>query len=197
MKQINKSFDKNLNETIKVKKSLKGNLKEIDKAIKRITETFINGGKVIFCGNGGSAADAQHLTAELLVRLNPKVNRKSLPAISLAQDVSTITACSNDYSFEEIFSRNLNSLGNKNDLLVAISTSGKSKNVINVLKMAKKKKIYSISFLGNNGGKCSEITDLPIIVKSKNTARIQEAHIFLGHYILDMVEKELRYKSFI
>lgn len=197
MKNNQKDFKNSLKENLKITKSLNKNLNQINKAIEKITDTFSAGGKIMFCGNGGSAADAQHLTAELLVRLKPSFNRQSLPAISLAQDISTITACSNDFSFDKIFSRNLSSLGKKNDLLFAISTSGNSKNIINVLKEAKKKKIYSISLLGSSGGKCSKITNLPIIVKSKNTARVQEAHIFLGHFILQMVEKKLKSLSLI
>ena len=104
------------------------------------------GGKILLCGNGGSAADAQHLSAEFLVRLDPKRNRTPIPAISLATDISTITACSNDFTFDRIFSRNLEALGSRNDILIAISTSGKSKNIIEALKVAKKKKILSVGF---------------------------------------------------
>jgi D-sedoheptulose 7-phosphate isomerase len=197
MKVNQKNFKNSLKENLKVTKSLDKNFIQINKAIEKISDIFSSDGKIMFCGNGGSAADAQHLTAELLVRLNPSFSRKSLPAICLAQDVSTITACSNDLSFDKIFSRNLSSLGKENDLLFAISTSGNSKNIINVLKEAKKKKIYSIALLGSNGGKCLKLTNLPIIVKSKNTARIQEAHIFLGHFILQMVEKKLKSLSLI
>lgn len=146
------------------------------------------GGKIMFCGNGGSAADAQHLTAELLVRLRPTKNRNPIPAISLAMDTSTITACSNDYDYERLFSRNFKALHNKNDILFAISTSGNSKNIINVLKEAKKLKITSIALLGNKGGNAKNYCDIPLIVKSNSVARIQEAHIFLGHYILEKLE---------
>ena len=137
------------------------------------------------------AADAQHLSAEFLVRLRPEINRKPLPIINLAQDISTITACANDYSFDKLFSRNLEALYSPGDLLVAISTSGNSKNILDVLKFAKKNKIFSISFLGNNGGKAKKITDLPILIKSKNVARIQECHIFIGHILLEWVETKL------
>ena len=103
-------------------------------------------------------------------------------------DTSTITACGNDYDFDRLFSRNFTALNNKNDLLFAISTSGNSRNIINVLKEAKKLKISSIALLGNKGGKAKKYSDIPLIVKSDNVARIQEAHIFLGHYILEKVE---------
>ena len=143
----------------------------------------------MLCGNGGSAADAQHLAAEFLIRLRPNINRKPIPAITLAQDTSTITACGNDYSYDILFSRCLEALGKKQDILIIISTSGNSRNIVNVLKQAKKMNIFTIGFLGNNGGKSKKICDLPLIVNSKNTARIQESHIFLGHYIFEQVEE--------
>ena len=121
--------------------------------IEVIAKSLRSGGKILLCGNGGSAADSQHLAAELLVRLRPHVNRIPLPAISLVMDSSTMTACANDYSFKYLFSRNLKALGNKNDVLIAISTSGNSENIIEVLKEAKKKSIFSISMLGGSGGK--------------------------------------------
>ena len=147
------------------------------------------GGKLLLCGNGGSAADAQHLAAEFLVRLRPSVNRKAIPAISLAQDTSTLTACGNDYSFDDIFVRTLQAIGSKKDILICISTSGNSKNIIKVLKEAKKKNIFTIGFLGKNGGKAKKNCDIKLIVKSNVTARIQECHIFLGHFILQSVEE--------
>ncbi len=113
--------------------------KDIIKIINKITSLIERGGKILFCGNGGSAADAQHLAAEFLIRLRTNVNRKPLPALSLATDTSTITACGNDYSFEDIFSRVFNAISSKNDILFVISTSGNSKNIIKVLKDAKKK----------------------------------------------------------
>ena len=155
------------------------------------SDAIQRGNKLMLCGNGGSAADAQHLAAEFLIRLDPKKNRNPIPAMSLATDVSTILACGNDFSFNKVFSRNLEALGNKNDILIAISTSGKSKNILEVLKTAKRKNIYSIGFYGNNGGTAKKITNLNLIVKSKNTARIQETHILLGHYIFYEVEKRI------
>ena len=145
----------------------------------------------MLCGNGGSAADAQHLAAEFLIRLKPDINREPIPAIALAQDTSTITACGNDYKFQDHFARILYALGDKNDVLIVISTSGNSKNIINVLRQAKKKKIFSIGFLGNLGGKAKKLCNISLIVDSKITARIQESHIFLGHYIFEKVENEL------
>jgi len=189
--EIKNNLIKKINESIIVKKSLLEQEKFILSARDKIYQSILKNKKIFFCGNGGSASDAQHLTAELLIRLRPNINRKSIAAICLNMDTSTLTACSNDYSFNYIFSRPLSALGKKNDVLVVISTSGNSKNIIEVLKLAKKKKIFSIAFLGNKGGKAKKYCDLPIIVGSKITARIQETHIFLGHYILEEVETKL------
>lgn len=164
---------------------------KINSAIKLVHKTVKKNKKIFICGNGGSAAHAQHLAAEFLVRLRPKINRRPFAAISLAQDVSTITACANDYDYKEIFSRNLEALGQKNDLLIVISTSGNSKNIVKVLEKAKRKKIRSISLLGMNGGKSRGLADINIVLKEKNVARIQEAQIFLGHYIFEKAEDKL------
>ena len=143
------------------------------------------------CGNGGSAADAQHLAAEFVVRLNKNKNRRALPMLSLALDSSTVTAGGTDLSFQNIFSRSLEAIGQKGDLLIVISTSGMSKNIIEVLKKAKKMKIKSIALLGSGGGKAKTIADLSIIVPNNNTASIQEPLIFLGHFVLNAVEEKL------
>lgn len=164
---------------------------EIHSSIKKIYSTLRKGGKIFLCGNGGSAADAQHLSAEFLIRLRRNVKRGPFPVISLALDTSTITACGNDLGFEKLFQRNLNALGTKKDLLIVLSTSGMSKNILNVLKYAKKNKIYTISLLGNKGGNAKKFSNLNIIVPSSNTARIQESHIFLGHFIFEQVENLL------
>ena len=182
------NLEKQVNENIKTHLSLIKLSDEIDKAIKVISKKLQNGGKLLLCGNGGSAADAQHLAAEFLIRLRPNINRRAIPAISLAQDTSTLTACGNDYSFEDIFSRTLQAIGTKKDILICITTSGNSKNILKVLKEAKKKNIFTIGFLGNNGGKAKKNCDIKLIVNSTNTARIQECHIFLGHFILQNVE---------
>ena len=186
---------KTIENSFKAKKSLLLIEDKISLAIDIIFEKLLKGGKILLCGNGGSAADAQHLAAEFLVRLNPKINRMPIPAISLATDVSTISACGNDFSFNKIFSRNLEALGSKNDILIVISTSGQSKNILEVLKTAKKKKIFSIGFLGKDGGKAKKNTNLYLIVKSSNVARIQETHILLGHFIFNEVEKKILKKN--
>jgi D-sedoheptulose 7-phosphate isomerase len=184
-------FVQEINNTIKLKKKLIKLEKKIYLAAEMIYKTLATNNKVFICGNGGSAADAQHLAAEFMVRLRPNINRKPYPVISLSLDTSTITACSNDYSFDDLFSRNLIGLSKPNDLLISISTSGNSKNIIKVLKTAKRIKVKSISFLGNKGGNAKNLSDLDIIVPSNKTARIQEAHMFLGHYIFETVEDEL------
>jgi D-sedoheptulose 7-phosphate isomerase len=195
--KLSNNLIKKIEESIVAKKSLLKQEKFISLAQDKIYKSILKNKKIFFCGNGGSASDAQHLTAELLIRLRPNINRKSIPAISLHMDASTLTACSNDYSFNYIFSRPLSALGQKHDILVVISTSGNSKNILEALKLAKKKKIFSIAFLGKKGGKAKILCDLPIIVESNITARIQEAHIFLGHYILEGVEtKLLKNKNF-
>tara|TARA_B110000483_G_scaffold239605_1_gene318438 strand:- start:4390 stop:5004 length:615 start_codon:yes stop_codon:yes gene_type:complete len=188
---VNLDLKKTIENSIKAKKSLLLIEDKISLAINTIFKKLSDGGKIFLCGNGGSAADAQHLAAEFMIRLNPKINRMPIPAISLATDVSTISACGNDFSFNKIFSRNLEALGSEKDILIAISTSGQSKNILEVLKTSKRKKIFSIGFLGNGGGKAKKITNLNLIVKSSNVARIQETHILLGHFIFNEIEKKI------
>lgn len=188
---------KDIEESILVKKSIIFHEKKIKRLVKIISNKLSFGGKILLCGNGGSAADAQHIAAEFLVRLRHNIDRKALPAISLATDTSTITACSNDYNFNKIYSRTFEALANKNDILIAISTSGNSKNIIEVLKVAKKRKIFSVAFLGNNGGVAKRYCDIDLIINSKKTSRIQEAHIFLGHHIAEQIENFLILKKYL
>tara|TARA_B110000971_G_C20008168_1_gene500265 strand:- start:1551 stop:2114 length:564 start_codon:yes stop_codon:yes gene_type:complete len=184
-------FRKTLEENIKIKRKLIKLENKINIIINLITNCLQKKGKVLICGNGGSAADAQHLAAEFLIRLRPKVNRAPYPVMSLAMDTSTLTACGNDIGFNKIFARNLEAFGKTNDLLLVISTSGKSKNIINVLKTAKKNKITSIGFLGSGGGEAKKLSNYSLVVPSSITARIQECHIFLGHFIFEQVENNL------
>lgn len=164
---------------------------EIEKVISVITDCIKSGRKILICGNGGSAAEANHLAAEFLVRLKPDNNRPAIPIISLSQNSSVITACGNDFGFDNIFSRTLEGLGNTGDVLISLSTSGNSANVLNVIKSAKNKKIKTISFLGKNGGAVKNLSDIELLVPSENVARIQECHLFLGHFIFSEVEKKL------
>ena len=180
-----------ISEDIILKKKLIRFDKKIIKIIDFLSFKFKNGNHVFICGNGGSAADAQHLSAEFLVRLRPKINRKPYPLINLLQDSSTFSACSNDYSFNQIFKRNLDALGKEGDVLICLSTSGNSKNIYRVIKFAKKRKIFTITFLGKKGGVCKSLSDIELIIPSNNTAKIQECHMMLGHYILEKVEDNL------
>ena len=147
-----------------------------------------NGGKIMFCGNGGSAADAQHIAAELLVRLRSDRDRGALPALTLAQDPSTMTACGNDYGYDFIFERTLRGLGQKGDVLVGITTSGNSGNVIKAMEAAKEMGITVFGFLGGTGGKAVPLCDEAFIVPAKDTGRIQEAHITAGHVLVELIE---------
>ena len=185
------NFEKTIETSILLKKKLFYLKNEINKIVFEVFNCLKKGNKIMICGNGGSAADAQHLAAEFLIRLNPKINRRPFPVLNLAQDTSTITACGNDLGYENIFLRNLMAFGKKSDLLILISTSGNSKNVIKAANYAKKNNIKCIGFLGNKGGLVKKYCNYKLIVPSNNTARIQECHIFFGHYIFNEVEKLL------
>lgn len=162
-----------------------------------IADSISGGGKLLLCGNGGSAADAQHLAAEFLIRLTSDVNRESIPALSLAQDTSTLTACINDYGSDDIFKRVFSALSSTGDTLLAITTSGNSKNIIETLKEARERKIFSLGFLGNGGGEALSYCDLAFVVPSKITARIQECHITAGHALLQYIEDSLLEKGWL
>ena len=189
MNKIKKLFE----ESIKIKKEIlnSNTLDVIERMGDEISNSIKNGGKVMLCGNGGSAADAQHLAAEMLIRLRPNNNREGVPAIALAQDVSTITACGNDFGFDRLYERVLESLGNPGDVLIAITTSGNSLNIINAIRLARKKKIKVFGFLGAGGGKALKICDEAFLVPSKDTGRIQESHITAGHALMEHVEDKL------
>ena len=156
-----------------------------------IAHSIENNGKIMLCGNGGSAADAQHLAAEMLVRLRPMNNREGIAAIALAQDTSTITACGNDFGYDTLYERVLRSLGKKGDCLIGITTSGNSKNVILAMKAAKKMNIKVFGFLGCKGGDALKYCDEVFVVPSNDTGRIQEAHITAGHALMEYIEDKL------
>ncbi len=151
-----------------------------------LIRTLESGGKVLFCGNGGSAADSQHLAAELLGRY--KRNRKGLPALALSTDTSVLTSVGNDFGFETVFSRQVEAIGKAGDLLIGISTSGKSPNVMQALKKARDMGLATAAFLGNAGTAMDKLADIAIHVPSTETARIQEGHIAVGHIVCDIVE---------
>lgn len=166
---------------------------EIERTINEITRCLKKNNKIVIFGNGGSAADAQHIAAELIGRYQKE--RKSYPAIALTSNSSSITALANDYSFERVFSRQCESLVSRGDIAIGISTSGNSKNVKNGLISAKKKGAITIGLLGNRGGNIKSITDISIVVDSKSTPRIQEAHRTIYHIICEMVENNLTSRS--
>jgi len=170
-------------------------LKTCKKDILKVTEIIINavktGNKLLFCGNGGSAADCQHLATEFMIRLSHNIHRPAIPAIAITTDSSNLTAGGNDIGFENIFARNVEGLGNKGDILIGISTSGNSKNILNAFAKAKEKGIVRIGFLGKTGGNMIQYSDYSICIPSLNVQRIQEGHITAGHIICEIVERTL------
>jgi D-sedoheptulose 7-phosphate isomerase len=168
--------------------TLKNNLNQINDAKQIIHNAIINGNKIIFFGNGGSASDAQHLSAELIGRFLKE--RKPLASISLSTDTSALTAIANDYGYSQIFSRQIEGIANEGDILIGISTSGNSDNIIKALSLKNNLMLKTIGLLGKNGGLAKDLCDIPIIVDSKNTARIQEAHILIGHIICELIDNE-------
>jgi D-sedoheptulose 7-phosphate isomerase len=147
------------------------------------------GGKILFCGNGGSAADCQHLAAEFVGRFI--LERRALPALALTTNSSILTALGNDYGFEQVFSRQIQALGRPGDVAIGISTSGNSPNVVAAMREARKRGLKTIGFAGKDGGALATCVDIPIVVRSPNTARIQECHITIGHLICELAEKDL------
>ena len=185
-------IQREIQESIELKNLVKEKLSEkIVEAAHALAECIKNGGKLLLCGNGGSAADAQHLAGELVVRLSSDYTRSALPAITLSSNDYVLTACANDFGFEQVFSRQIEALGKPEDLLLCISTSGNSPNLITAANKAKEKKMKTVGLLGRDGGKLKELSDLSIIVPSNNTPRIQEIHIFICHILCELVEKEL------
>ncbi len=164
---------------------------DISKAIDFIIRAFNNKKKIMLCGNGGSAADAQHLAAEFVIRLSPNIKRPGLPAIALTTDTSNLTAGANDIGYDNVFARSVEALGQEGDILIGISTSGNSPSVNNAFIKAREMKINTIGFLGKEGGKAKELCDIAIIVPSDDTQRIQEGHITIGHIIFQEVEQEM------
>jgi len=151
-----------------------------------ISKAFKNHRKLMLCGNGGSAADAQHIAAEFVNRF--LLDRYPLPAMALTTDTSIITSIANDYSYEKIFSKQIQALGVKGDILLAISTSGNSNNILSAIRTAKEKGLYTVGLIGGDGGKMLTLVDLPLVVESNETPRVQETHILAGHLICELVE---------
>ncbi len=183
-----------LEESANIKRVMAQNLSDIIAgAAQMILNAYKAGGKVLLIGNGGSAADAQHIAAELIGRF--KLERKGLPAIALTTNTSTLTALANDYTYDTVFSRQLEALANEKDVLIAITTSGSSPNILKAAEMAHSKGVIVIGLTGENGGKLKDMADLTIMVPSNNIARIQEAHITIGHIICHVVETGLSNES--
>ena len=175
-------------ESAKIKNEMVNkSIESIEKAAQLLIESVKDGGKILWCGNGGSAADAQHLATELMGGMSDH-DRRPIPSIALTTDSSFITAWSNDTDFDSIFSRQVQGLGEEGDVLVGISTSGNSENIINALKQAKFKKLKTIAFSGKTGGSLDGIADVTIKVPSDNTQRIQESHIMIGQILCSLIE---------
>ena len=181
---LNESFN-NLQKII----NDKGLITEIEIVTKKVIQAFKHGNKLLLCGNGGSASDAQHIAAELSGRFNKE--RKPLYAEALHVNSSYMTAVSNDYGFESTYSRMLEAIGKKGDVLIALSTSGNSENVVNAVKMANSLGMLSVGMSGATGGKIKDLCQHNIIIPSSNTARIQEAHIIVGHIFCQIIEEKL------
>jgi len=188
MEEIKKIIEESI-ETKKRFLDVEGNLKSIGIAVNVIVESFKNGGKVLICGNGGSAADAQHIAGELVDRF--LLDRKGLPVIALTTDSSVITAWGNDKDFNKIFERQVEALGKQGDVLIGISTSGNSENVVKGMEKAKENGMRIVSLTGKDGGKIKELSDVNINVESSETPRIQECHSVIYHIICELVEKEM------
>ncbi len=181
-----------LNESSETKLKIKDQLtEEILKAVDILVQSFKDGNRLLLCGNGGSAADCQHIAAEFMIRLSHTIQRPALPAIALTTDSSNLTAGGNDIGFENVFARNVEGLGAIGDVLLTISTSGNSKNIIKAVEKAHSKGMKVIGFLGGSGGELKSLVDLPIIIPSSNVQRIQEGHITVAHIICELVEYKL------
>jgi D-sedoheptulose 7-phosphate isomerase len=184
MKEIIKN---SLYDSLKVKEAfVNNNISEIILIAEKIVVAFTNDRKLMLCGNGGSAADAQHIAAEFIGRF--ELERPPLPAIALSTDTSVITCIGNDYSFNDIFSKQVKAIGLEEDILMAISTSGNSPNIICAVEAAKDMGIYVVGLAGNDGGKLKDLSDFCLVVNSNSTARIQESHILAGHIICRLVD---------
>lgn len=187
---MRKRIEEILTESINIKKQIiAGTTDIIEKIVNRICASLRKGGKIILFGNGGSAADAQHIAAEFVGRFQKE--RRALAAIALSTNTSILTALANDYGYASVFKRQIEALADKNDIVLAISTSGTAENVNEAVKFAASNNIQTIALSGKDGGELAKLSDTTLIVPSVVTARIQEAHITIGHIICQLVEEEL------
>ncbi len=166
-------------------------LDDVLSAVQMISQALHSGHKVMLCGNGGSAADSQHLAAEFTNRLRPDLQRPAMAALALTTDTSFLTSNGNDYGFEHIFERQVEGLGRDGDVLIGISTSGNSRNVVRAVQLCRGRQIATIGLLGGSGGQLRALVDLAIVVPSTSTQHIQEAHITIGHIVAELVEQRL------
>jgi len=164
-------------------------LNKIEQVAQMCVELYRGSNKTILAGNGGSAADAQHIAAELVGRYG--FDRPSIPSLALTTDTSKLTAIGNDYGYDKIFSRQLEGMGQDGDIFIGISTSGNSANIINAFKSAKEKNIATVALVGKDGGEMAKLADIALVVPSDSTPRIQESHILIGHILCDIIEKEI------
>jgi len=190
---MNEIIRKHLDEHQSVLSTLTSLAPQIEKVAKNMIQTLQNGKTIFWCGNGGSASDAQHLAGELVGRFVG--DRKALKSISLNADSAVMTCIVNDYGYKHIFSRQVEGLGVEGDVLVGITTSGNSENVLNALAIANQKKMTTVGFLGKGGGKALSLAKEAIVIDSNTTARIQEMHITIGHILCDLIEEGLHLKS--
>ena len=189
MKHTSSNLNRAIDDSVRMLESLKNLEPQVGRAADLIGESFRTGNKLLVCGNGGSAADASHFATELVVRFTK--DRRALPAICLTGDSGILTAAGNDYGFDEIFARQVAAFGVPGDVLICLTTSGKSKNVVRALEEAKARKLKTISFLGRDGGSTVGIADIDLLVKDDSTARIQEAHQLVIHVLCEIIEAQL------
>jgi D-sedoheptulose 7-phosphate isomerase len=182
--QIKKSYE--TKQTIYENEDL---LNKIEKVAQMCVELYRGDKKTMLAGNGGSAADAQHIAAELVGRYG--FDRPSIPSLALTTDTSNLTAIGNDYGYDQVFSRQLEGMGQKGDIFIGISTSGNSVNIVKAFQSAKQKGITTVALTGRDGGEMAKLADVALVVPSNSTPRIQEAHILIGHILCDIIEKEI------
>ncbi len=185
-----------IKEQIKLSYETKQNIYQNEELIDKIAdvakkciELYKTDKKTILAGNGGSAADAQHIAAELVGRYG--FDRPSIPSLALTTDTSNLTAIGNDYGYDKVFSRQLEGMGQDGDIFIGISTSGNSENILNAFNSAKKKNIFTVALVGKDGGEMAKQADIALVVPSDSTPRIQESHILIGHILCDIIEKEI------
>jgi phosphoheptose isomerase len=189
MSDISSNLNESINTSVRTLESLKNLEREVSRAADLIEQCLRAGNKLLVCGNGGSAADASHFATEFVVRFVK--DRRALPAICLASDSGILTAAGNDYGFDEVFARQVAAFGVAGDLLICLTTSGKSKNLIRALEEAKARKLKTIAFLGRDGGSTVGIANVDLLVTSDSTARVQEAHHLLLHVLCEIIESRV------